>query len=73
MFVNRVDAEIICKKENMDLVRQYRKKFGVQFPAFNYVDFPGSKDKFFDVIDIYGEWYWVNVEGYISAQYVKMK
>lgn len=45
MVVNRVDAEIICKKENMDLVRQYRKKFGVQFPAFNYVDFPGTKDK----------------------------
>ena len=35
-----------------------------------------SKGNLFDIIDIYGEWYHVNVagvEGYISAKYVKVK
>lgn len=45
MYVARVDAKILCSKEVMNMRAEYREKFGEFFIAFNYGDFPGTKEK----------------------------
>lgn len=38
-------ARILASDEVDALLEQYEKKFGVLFPAFNYVDFPDTEGK----------------------------
>lgn len=38
-------ARILGSDEVHSLLVQYREKFGVGFPAFNYVDFPNIEGK----------------------------
>lgn len=45
MYVARVDSAIIGTDEVDQLLDLYEEKFGERFIAFNYADFPGTKDK----------------------------
>lgn len=45
MYVVKADAEIIGKPDVREMRDRYYAKFGEFFPCFNYVDFPGAKDK----------------------------
>ena len=45
MYVARIDAEIVASKYVRDLENKYEAKFGERFIAFNYPDFPGTKEK----------------------------
>ncbi len=45
MYVSRKDAEVIATEEVRLLRAQYEQKFGERFIAFNYPDFPGTKEK----------------------------
>lgn len=43
MYVIREDMKILGTLR--EPLEQYEKKFGEQFIAFNYADFPGTKEK----------------------------
>lgn len=45
MYVARKDAEIVNSPEVWRLKEMYETKFGERFIAFNYADFPGTKEK----------------------------
>ncbi len=43
MYVIREDMKILHTLD--DLHKQYEEKFGERFIAFNYVDFPGTREE----------------------------
>ena len=45
MVVIKEDAEIIASPEVRTMLNHYKEKFGELFACFNYIDFPGAKDK----------------------------
>lgn len=45
MYVVREDVKIIKTREVRDMLREYEKRFGERFIAFNYGDFHWEGDK----------------------------
>ena len=45
MYIAKIDSAVIGTDEVDSLLDQYEAKFGERFIAFNYADFPGTKDK----------------------------
>lgn len=53
MYVIRGDMEILASDEVMEMRREYERRFGERFIAFNYADFPGTKTQM--AADMYRE------------------
>ena len=43
MYITRVDAVYMKEHNDMELLLEYRRRFGKKAPCFNYADFPGTE------------------------------